>query len=133
MALKLGEKAQILKTVTEEDVFKCAEMTGDFNPIHMDEMVAKSAGFSGRIAHGVLSIGMISAVLGTKMPGQGTILLEQNFVYKMPVFMGDTVKAVCEVSEIINEVKGIYRIDTKCFNQDEKLLLDGYAVVKYIG
>ncbi len=131
MALAIGEKAQIEKKITEEDLLEYARMTGDYNPIHVDEEEAKKTVFGGRIAHGVLPLGMISAVLGTKMPGYGTIFLGQTVNYKLPVRIGDTVRAICEVSEILNEAKGIYRIRTYCLNQNDETVLDGDAVVKY--
>jgi 3-hydroxybutyryl-CoA dehydratase len=132
-SLKIGDRGILEKNISEKDIVTCAEMTGDYNPIHLDDEAAKELGFSCKIAHGVFSIGLISAVLGTKMPGPGTILIEQKFDYKRPVLVGDTVKAVCEVVDIINGSKGIYKINTNCFNQNEQLLLEGYAIVKYKG
>ncbi len=131
MALKIGEVAEMSKTVTEKDILDYADMTGDYNPIHIDEEAAKKTIFGGRIAHGVYALGLVSAVLGTKMPGYGTIFLGQKVNYRLPIRIGDTIKAICEVSEIINEKKGIYRINTVCVNQNEEVVLDGDAVVKY--
>ncbi len=131
MALKIGEVAEMSKTVTEKDILDYADMTGDYNPIHIDEEAAKKTIFGGRIAHGVYALGLVSAVLGTKMPGYGTIFLGQNVNYRLPIRIGDTIRAICEVSEIINEKKGIYRINTVCVNQNEEVVLDGDAVVKY--
>ena len=131
MALKIGEVAEMSKTVTEKDILDYADMTGDYNPIHVDEEAAKKTIFGGRIAHGVYALGLVSAVLGTKMPGYGTIFLGQNVNYRLPIRIGDTIRAICEVSEIINEKKGIYRINTVCVNQNEEVVLDGDAVVKY--
>ena len=71
MALKIGEVAEMSKTVTEKDILDYADMTGDYNPIHVDEEAAKKTIFGGRIAHGVYALGLVSAVLGTKMPGYG--------------------------------------------------------------
>lgn len=131
MELKVGKKDSITKNITEKDIIDCADVTGDYNPIHVDEEAALEAGFKGRIAHGVLSIGLISAVLGVKMPGYGTILLEQNIKYRMPVYIGDTITAECEITEAINEVKHIYRVNTRCLNQKKETVMDGYAVIKY--
>lgn len=131
MELKVGKKDSITKNITEKDIIDCADVTGDYNPIHVDEEAALEAGFKGRIAHGVLSIGLISAVLGVKMPGYGTILLEQNIKYRMPVYIGDTITAECEITEAINEAKHIYRVNTRCLNQKKETVMDGYAVIKY--
>lgn len=131
MVLEVGKKDFLKKVITEKDIIDCADITGDYNPIHLEEDAAAEAGFKGKIAHGVLAIGLISAVLGTKMPGSGTILLEQNIKYKMPVYIGDTITALCEISEVINEAKQIYRVDTKCLNQRDEIVMDGYAVIKY--
>ena len=127
----IGAKAEVVKCITEEEINECAKHTGDYNPIHINEEAAKRSIFGKRVAHGVLAIGLISAILGTKMPGDGTILLAQNVKYTLPIFIGDTIRAVCEVIELINEEKGIYRVSTRCYNQNGDIVLDGDAVIKY--
>ena len=131
MVLEIGKTGTLEKIITEKDILDCAGVTGDYNPIHTDKEAAVKAGFKGQIAHGVLSIGLISAVLGTKMPGPGTILLEQNIKYKRPVYIGDHITAECKVSKVINETKQIYHIETRCYNQNEENVMEGYAVIKY--
>ena len=98
--LKPGMSASAEHTVTERDIQLFGEVTGDMNPVHFDEEFARKTVFRGRVAHGVLSIGFISAVLGTKMPGAGTIFLSASIVFKAPVRIGDTVVTTCTVREV---------------------------------
>jgi 3-hydroxybutyryl-CoA dehydratase len=98
--LKPGLSAVMDHTVTERHVQLFAEATGDFNPVHFDEDFARKTVFRGRVAHGVLSMGFISAVMGTKLPGQGTIFLSASLVFKTPVRIGDTVTTTCTVREV---------------------------------
>ncbi len=126
--LKIGDFEEFAKTVTESDVYLYAGVTGDLNPAHINEEYAKGTFFKERIAHGMLSAGFISAVLGMKLPGPGTIYLKQELQFKAPVKIGDTVTAKAEVSEITLE-KNRIKLKTTCTNQDGVLLLDGEAVV----
>ena len=98
--LKPGMSASITRTVTERDVQLFGEATGDMNPVHFDEEFAKRTVFRGRAAHGALSIGHISALLGTKLPGDGSIFLSASIVFKTPVRIGDTVVTTATVREI---------------------------------
>lgn len=98
--LKVGQAATIEKTVTEKDIQAFGEATGDFNPVHFDEEYAKGTLFRGRVAHGALSIGFISALLGMKLPGEGTIFVSAKVEFKAPVRIGDTVVTTCTVKEI---------------------------------
>lgn len=131
MKLKIGQEARFTKKIVESDVYKFAEITEDYNPIHINDEEAKQSVFGKKIAHGMYGGGLISAVLGTKMPGAGTIYLEQNLKFLKPIFFEDTVTVQVTVSDIINENKGIYRIRTIVRNQDDEEVIDGYAVVKY--
>ena len=126
--MNVGDAAEMAKTVTETDVYLFAGVTGDLNPAHINETYAKGTFFKGRIAHGMLAGGFISAVLGTKLPGPGTIYLSQFIEFKAPVRMGDTVTARVEVAEKIAE-KNRVKFRTTCVNQDGTLLVDGEAVV----
>lgn len=130
--LKIGSRASFTKTITEYDISAFAGITGDFNPVHVNEEAAKESPFGRRIAHGMLTGGLISTVLGTKMPGEGTVYLEQNLRFTAPVYIGDTCTASVEITEILNEEKGIYKLDTKVMNQNGTMVSDGYAVVKYL-
>jgi len=129
--LVIGQTAALSRKYTEHDICKFAEVSGDCNPIHLDETAAKKSIFKSRVVHGVLVGSLISGVLGTVMPGPGTIYLEQMFKFLKPVYVNDICTAVVVVEEIINQEKGIYRLNTKITNQNGENVLDGYAVVKY--
>jgi len=126
--LGAGDAAEFSKTVTESDIAGFAEITGDFNPVHLDETYARKTPFRGRIAHGILAAGFISAVIGMQLPGPGTIYIEQAFRFRFPVRMGDTITARVEVLAI-EAGKNLVRLKTTCSNQDGRLVLDGEAVV----
>ena len=126
--LKVGDNAFFEKTISEFDVYQFAGITGDLNPAHINSVSAKKSIFKDRIAHGILLGGFISTVLGMKLPGPGTIYLEQDLKFKRPVYFGDTIKAMVEVKEIKAE-KNIVILDTKCINQDGVVVVEGYAVV----
>jgi 3-hydroxybutyryl-CoA dehydratase len=98
--LKPGLSAQMERTVTEHDVQLFGEATGDMNPVHFDEEFAKRTVFRGRVAHGALSIGYISALLGTQLPGNGSIFLSASIVFKTPVRIGDVVTTTATVREV---------------------------------
>lgn len=126
--LGIGDAASFSKTVSESDVYLFAGITGDFNPAHVDESYAEKTFFKTRIAHGVLAAGFISAVLGTRLPGPGTIYLRQSLNFRAPVEIGDTITATVEVVDIQKEKKRV-RLSTVCVNQDGTVVLDGEAVV----
>jgi 3-hydroxybutyryl-CoA dehydratase len=120
-----GMSAVFSKTVTEADIVLFAGITGDTNPVHLDEEFAKPTPFKGRIAHGMLTAGFVSAVFGTKLPGPGCIYLSQSLKFKAPVKIGDTVKARVTVSAIDRE-KARVTFATTCHVGD-KIVLDGEA------
>ncbi len=126
--IKLGDSASTAKTVTETDVYLFAGITGDLNPAHTDEVSASQTQFGQRIAHGILGAGFISAVLGMKLPGHGTIYLGQELKFKRPVHIGDTITATCTVEEIRVE-KNIIKLKTVCTNQRGEVVIDGMATV----
>ena len=126
--VQVGDKASMSKTVTEFDVYTFAGVTGDFNPVHVNAEFAKTTMFKDRIAHGMLSAGFISAVIGTSLPGANTIYLGQELQFKAPVKIGDTVTATVEVLEKI-EAKNRLILKTTCTNQDGVLVVDGKATV----
>ena len=126
--LKIGDSAQTSKIVTETDIDLFAKVTGDFNPVHVDQKYAEKTRFKGRIAHGVLSIGFISNVLGNLLPGPGTIYLSQEVKFLAPVRIGDTITARVEVIELIPE-KNRAKFKTTCTNQEGKEVIDGIALV----
>ncbi len=124
--LKIGDSAQISKTISEADIELFAKATGDFNPVHLDAAYAEKTMFKGKIAHGLLSVGFFSTLLGTILPGYGTIYLSQEVKFLAPVRIGDTVTAKVEVLELIPE-KNRAKFKTTCTNQDGKLVVDGIA------
>ena len=126
--LKVGQSDSFSKTITETDVYLFAGITGDLNPAHVDEEYAQNTRFGKRIAHGMLSAGLISNVLGTKLPGPGTIYLGQQVDFKAPVYFGDTVTAVVEVEELIPE-KNRAILHTSCRNQEGVIVVEGKATV----
>jgi 3-hydroxybutyryl-CoA dehydratase len=127
MKFKVGDKASMSKTVSEQDVQQFAEVTGDKNPAHTDEAWAKGTKFGTRIAHGMLSAGFISAVLGMKLPGPGTIYLSQSLEFTAPVRFNDTITVEAEVVEIVDGKK--LKLKTTATNQDGKVVLHGFALV----
>ena len=125
--LKPGISASMAKTVTEADIILFSGVSTDVNPVHLDEEWASTTMFKGRIAHGMLSAGFISAVLANRLPGPGTIYLGQTLKFKGPVRPGDTVRTVCTVKEVIVEKKRAV-IETNCYVGD-KLVIEGEATV----
>ncbi len=126
--LKIGDSASLTKTFTDEDVRSFAKISGDTNPVHLDDNFAASTRFKQRLVHGMLTAGLISAVLGTKLPGPGSIYLNQSITFRAPVFINDTITATVKVSGI-REDKPILTLETVCTNQDGAVVLDGEAVL----
>ena len=126
--IKVGDAAEFAKTVTETDVYLYAGITGDLNPAHINEAYAKGTFFKSRIAHGMLTAGFISSILGMQLPGPGTIYMRQSLSFLAPVRFGDTITARAEVVEVIAE-KNRVRLKTTCTNQDGIVVLDGEALV----
>jgi len=125
--LSVGQSAQLVRTVGEADIVAFAQVTGDTNPVHLDADYAATTSFGERIAHGMLSAGYISAVLGTTLPGPGAIYLSQALKFKRPVKIGDEVTAVVTISEI-NQAKAQVTLATVC-KVNGKAVVDGEAVV----
>lgn len=126
--LQIGDSAEFAKTISESDVYLYAGITGDINPVHLNEEYAKNTFFKTRIAHGMLSAGLISTVIGNKLPGTGSIYVKQDLSFLAPVRIGDTITARVEVIEIIAE-KNRVRLKTTCVNQEDTQVLDGEAVI----
>lgn len=126
--MQIGDSATTTKTISESDVYLFAGITGDMNPAHTDEESAKNSIFHGRIAHGILVTGLISAVLGMKLPGPGTIYLGQEVKFTKPVHFGDTITATCVVVSVKPE-KNIATIETICTNQRGETVITGTATV----
>ena len=127
MTITVGDSTSLSKTIGEVDVTLYAAVSLDTNPAHLDEVHAADTPFGKRIAHGMLTAGLISACLGTRLPGPGTIYLSQDLKFRAPVFLGDTITATVEVVAL--EDKGRVRMRTTCTNQKGDLVVDGEAVV----
>ena len=126
--LQVGDQATYVKKITEKDVGMFAEVSGDFNPVHLDETYASHTMFKTRIAHGGLVSSLFSTVLGTKLPGEGTIYMEQDSRFIRPVYLDDTITATVEVDEI-DEIKGRVRLKTIATNQKGEPVVSGFALV----
>ncbi|MBM4430388.1 MAG: MaoC family dehydratase [Chloroflexi bacterium] len=127
-SVSVGETASLSKTISEADIVLFAGISGDFNPLHLDAEYAKTTRFGERIAHGILTAGLISAVLGTRLPGPGGIYLGQTLNFRKPVKIGDTITATAKVTSYDPE-KRIVKLETNCHNQDGVLVLTGEAVL----
>lgn len=128
MLPQVGDAASLTRTISLVDIDQFAKLTGDENPVHVDEAFATKTRFGGRIAHGMWGASLISAVLGTKLPGPGTIYLNQTLTFNGPVRPGDTITARVTVTKV-REEKRILTLETVCENQNGERILEGEAVV----
>lgn len=126
--IKVGDSAFYEKTITDEDVRLFAKLTGDLNPVHLDESFAKTSIFHQRIAHGGLINALFSTVLGTQFPGVGTIYMSQDSRFVRPVYLNDHITAVVEAIEI-NEEKNRVLMKTTAYNQNNEAVATGTALV----
>ena len=126
--LKIGQTSSFSKTITETDVYLFAGITVDFNPAHINAQYAANTQFKERIAHGMLSASLISTILGTSLPGKGTIYLGQQVKFLSPVRLGDTITATVKVKELVKEKNRVI-LHTFCANQEGDLVVDGEATV----
>ena len=128
MKFKTGDTASLSKTIGDDDIRAFADASGDHNPLHLDEEFAKQTRFGRRIAHGMLSASLISAVIANELPGEGSIYLGQTLQFVAPVFLNDTVTARVTVSSI-REDKPILKLETVCTNQRDEVVIRGEATV----
>ena len=128
MNFTVGDSAEIKKTIEQADIDAFAEVTGDHNPVHVDEEFAKTTRFGRRIAHGMLTASLISSVLANKLPGEGSVYLNQTLQFVAPVFPGDEITARVTVKEI-REDKPILKLETICVNQRDEIVIRGEATV----
>jgi 3-hydroxybutyryl-CoA dehydratase len=126
--ITVGMSASFAKTVTDADLVLFVGVSGDTNPVHLDEDYAGTTMFKGRVAHGALTASFISTALGTKLPGPGSIYVAQTLKFKAPVHVGDTVTARVEVTSLVPERKLVI-FKTQCFVR-ETLVIDGEATLK---
>jgi len=127
-SLSIGDKASFSKTISESDVYIFAGVSGDFNPMHVNESFSQQSQFKSRIAHGPLTQSLIAPVLGTKLPGLGTVALELCTRFLAPVYIGDTITATAEVVEKRQDKKWV-RLNTSWVNQKQEVVAQGYALV----
>lgn len=123
--IEIGMTASLSQIITDEDVRKFAGLSGDNNPVHLDEDYAEKSRYKKRIAHGLLSAGFFSALFGTRLPGKGCVYVSQNLNFKRPVYLGDTVTAIVTVIEINVEKKRVF-FETICTVKN-KTVIDGSA------
>jgi 3-hydroxybutyryl-CoA dehydratase len=126
--IKIGDSASRTKTFTDEEVRTFAAISGDQNPIHLDAEYAAGTRFKKRLVHGILTSGMISAILGMDLPGPGSVYIKQSLNFKAPVFIGDTITATVTVIKA-REDKPIITLETICKNQDGTVVIAGEAVL----
>lgn len=126
--LKPGDNASRTTTITDEMIRLFAELTGDANPVHLDDSFAAGTRFGRRIAHGMIAAGLISATLANDLPGPGTVYLSQTLQFKAPVYPGDTITTTVEVKSVRPD-KPIVTLGTICRNQKDMVVLEGEAVV----
>ena len=131
-SIKVGDEASLARTITEAHIVNYAGITGDMNPLHVDAEYAAHSMFKERIAHGMLMAGLISAVLGTQLPGPNSIYLGQDLKFTAPVMIGDTIKVVVTVTDKRDE-KRIIKLRTAAYNQRGEMVVDGNAVLKKVG
>jgi 3-hydroxybutyryl-CoA dehydratase len=122
----VGQVATLTKKILEADVIAFSEISEDRNPIHLDEAFASQSRFGRRVVHGILQAGLISAVLGNKLPGRGSIYREQTLRFRKPAYLGDTLTATVEIIDIKEKV-GLLTLRTTVMNQDGEILTDGQA------
>lgn len=126
--LHIGDTASMIRVIRSDDVLNMAQISGDFNPIHIDDEYAAKTRFGRRIAHGLFCVGMVSALLGTKLPGLGTVLVSEEFKYLSPVYLDDEITASVTV-EKIDSVKNKVELSFLCVNQERKPVVSGSAKV----
>jgi 3-oxoacyl-[acyl-carrier protein] reductase len=130
-AIQIGDTKSLVKTITESDVRKFVEMTGDDNPLHVDRAYAESTAFKDIVVHGMLGASFISTVIGTKLPGTGALWVSQNIEFLLPVRLGDVLTICCTVIKK-HERERLLELDTRILNQNQQLVLTGQGKVKLL-
>lgn len=126
----IGQEIVEEKLFTEDQVRRFAELSGDRNPLHMDERYAGQSRFHGRIVHGILVAGVISKIIGTQLPGEGSIYLEQNIQFRKPVYIDEKIIVKVKITGIANN---IVTLETNAYKEDESLAVKGTAKILYEG
>lgn len=128
--LKIGDKASVIHSFSFQDVMIFSKISTDTNPIHLDEDFAKSSIFKKNIVHGVLVGSLFSSIIGTKMPGMGSIYLSQTYAFRKPIFIDEEIVAQVEVVNIRQD-KPIITLKTTCFKNGNEIAIEGEAVVLF--
>tara|TARA_A100001388_G_C28722433_1_gene477137 strand:+ start:212 stop:634 length:423 start_codon:yes stop_codon:yes gene_type:complete len=127
--LSIGQSANKSKLITKDDVIKFSQISGDFNPIHFDDIFAGKSIFKKPIAHGFISASLFSGIFGTQLPGKGSLYISQNLKFPNPVFIGDQIKAEVKITEINTKRRWIY-FSSNCINEEtKKYVVKGEAVI----
>lgn len=129
--LSIGMSCQIVKSFSQDNVKAFADLSMDNNPIHLDKEFANNSIFKQNIVHGFLVGSLFSAIIGTKMPGEGSIYLSQNMVFRKPVYWNQLVRAVVKV-EVLYPEKQRVLLSTNCYDSDNNVLIEGTALVKVV-
>jgi len=129
--MELGQSAEVVHVITEDDIQKFGDLSGDYNPVHFNEEWAKTTMFGSRIAHGILTASFISAAIGMHLPGPGTIYMSQSMRFMAPVRIGDKITTRVEVINL-NDEKERVTLKTTCKNQDGIIVLDGEALIGFM-
>lgn len=130
MAIKRGDHIEVNKTITAESALEFARFSEDYNPIHFEDEAARCQGYDRSIAHGLMIGSFFSSIIGTELPGDGSIYVSQNLEFKRPIYIGDSVKLIVKVTDI-DEEESIYTLQTRCINSNNKIAVDGEAKVLY--
>ena len=128
LELNVGDFAECIKRIEEKDVLMFSEVSGDKNPVHLDEEYASTTRFKHRIAHGHLVSSLFSALLGTELPGQGSIYLAQDIHYLKPVYLNDEIRAVVKVVEC-DVTRNRVKLETNAYNQNNEIVISGMAEI----
>src|SRR3989344_6918819 len=129
--LKVGDKGEVTKVILDEDVNKFIEICGDINPIHVDDDFTKETPLKTKIVHGILTSSLISTVVGTKVPGPGSVWLDQNLKFLKPVRIGDRITAISEILAKIEEKQQVI-VRTTCKNQRGEIVIEGVGLHKIL-
>jgi len=128
LELNVGDYAESIKRIEDKDVVMFSEVSGDKNPVHLDEDYASTTRFKHRIAHGHLVSSLFSALLGTELPGEGSIYLGQDIRYLKPVYLNDEIKAVVKVVEL-DTTRNRVKLETSAYNQNNEMVISGMAEI----
>lgn len=129
MNFKVGDMACYTRMVTSDLITELADVSEDYNPLHIDDEYAQKTVFGAKIAHGLFCIGLISRVIGMQLPGEGSVFVNEKLNYRKPVYVGDSITAYVEIISI-DEKKSFVEVEIRCVNQKEEVVMDGTSLLK---